>query len=117
MVWKRRKRRAQERARRDGGTAVKPVSPWPSLRRFWRNELSGQYDRPELEGSSGMREVASSGAAQLAGADLSAEQESPEMSAVAQGPVDPHDFPRHAPAPELVREPDAQSGYDRSNPP
>jgi hypothetical protein len=96
---------------------VKPVSPWPSLRRFWRTELSGQYDRPELEASSGTREGAGSGAGQLPRHELSAEQGSSERSAVAQGPVDPHDFPRDSPAPELVGEPDAQSGYDRSNSP
>jgi ABC-type multidrug transport system permease subunit len=125
-----------ERARATGGMSEKP-SPWPSLRRLWRSELGGQHDRPELEGSSGRRELVGSqrpiaNAGQIA--ELSAGQREPEsndepkdavvdrnqqpaeMSATPgspRGPLEPRD---DAPT-ERVGEPEAESEWNPSNPP
>lgn len=58
LFWfcmKRRKQQAWQDA--TPGTGFEKPSPWPSLRRIWKGELSGQHDRPELEGSRGGGEL------------------------------------------------------------
>jgi hypothetical protein len=132
---KRRKRKAAERARATGGMSEKP-SPWPSLRRLWRSELGGQHDRPELEGSSGRRELAGSQrpvSRTRAVAELSAEprvqepndepkdavvpnQEAVEMSATPGSPRGPLGPRGDAPT-ERVGDSEAESEWNLSNPP
>ena len=136
ILRKRRKRKAAERARATGGMPQKP-SPWPSLRRLWRSELGGQHDRPELEGSSGTRELVGSqqpvsrpeGIAELSAEPRPLESndepkdevldrnlEAVEMSATPGSPRGPLEPRGDAPT-ERVGDAEAESEWDSSNPP
>ena len=135
ILRKRQKRKAAERARATGGMSEKP-SPWPSLRRLWRSEVSGQHDRPELEGSSGQRELAGnhqpmSRSGQIAelsaeqralesndgpkGAVISPNQQPAEMSATPGSPRGPLEPSVNAHS-ERVGRPE-ESEWNQSNPP
>ena len=107
FCWGQRKKKRPDWQRRQGAPAFEAQperpSPWPSLRRLWRTELPAQHDRPELEGSSGRRELGGASVGQQR-AELSSDQSAPQMSAVSRSPLEPYELPSIPPAQEGAAE-------------